>query len=168
MKNEVELCRKTFKFGNRAFFVWFIISLLFAITGVVVNVIIKINSDARYGEFALGIFEGPYWAGWGCALLGIVMAIIFFVLWKKGTKEYNTVLTNKRILMSLDENKLFDGKHHYEDNILLDHIISFSLNYFEKTNTYSLTFETVKRNYNLTTSDSEFYDKFVEILKEYK
>lgn len=165
---EKELCRKTFKESTKKYLVWFIICMMWIVVAVVANLITYFSVIATVAspEYAFRLYQGPYWAGWGNAILGLLLAILFFILWLS-SKEVNIVLTNKRIIMSLKKKKLFAGNMYLEENIVLSHIISFELFKYEKNNTQYLSFSTSKRNYNFVVSNSEFYDKYVELLKEY-
>ena len=162
---EKELCRRTTFFGNKKYLYLAIGFTLFALTAIVVNIIIRMNSAKRYGNNALSLFEGPYWAGWGCMILGIILAAIFFYLHHKQLKgEYTIVLTNKRI-KTYTVIKRNSGKDLYtEESFLLNKIVSFSKVKDDETNAMSYTFNTVSRTYTFTNLDEEFYNQFIAVL----
>lgn len=115
--------------------------MVWIVVAVVANLItyFSIIATAVAPEYAFRLYQGPYWAGWGNAILGLLLAILFFILWLS-SNEVNIVLTNKRIIMSLKKKKLFAGNMYLEENIVLSHIISFELFKYEKNNTQHLSF----------------------------
>ena len=147
---EREICRKTFQVSPRAYFTWFIISLCWIALSIVANIVIRIISGASYGDRAISMFKGPYLIGWGCALLGLIGALIFFLLWKSNRTQIDVVLTNKRIKTAVEKKRLFSGTVTYEESIVLDHVISFEMLHQENGG-YSLSFATVKKNYESAT-----------------
>lgn len=157
---EKEICSRTVVLSNRLYLILAIISTVLAVIGVIVNVSLRIHFASNYGDNALGIFEGPYWAGWGTLIVFGILAVIFFIIFfTHGRGKIIITLTNKRIKTALETKR-----YHVEDSFVLNKIISFSKIKMIKKNRIRISFTTVKKTYVYDYLDDEFYNLFLGAL----
>ena len=158
--NENELCTVNYKVSRIPYLIGMAVSFGLALLGILVNLIVA----SIFNEFGY-MGGGGYWAGWSFLMLGTIVGVIFLVLFLTCASG-QIVLTNKRIKMVYTKKRIFSTLRS-EESIVLDKIISFRMLKQENKSVCRLSFSTVKNIYNFVTPSQEFYDKFVEQLRQY-
>ncbi len=154
---EKELCSRTIIFKNRKYLIWAILMLILGGIGIITNIIIKIRSDAVYGDRALKMWQGPYWGGWGLLIISLLLAAVFFFLYLHPKRKIVITLTNKRI-----KTVLADNNRYIENSFMLNKIASFSQ--IKASNMYRFSFSINNKTYEYDILDEEFYNLFIGAL----
>ena len=154
---EHEICRKTVKQTNKTYKWPIILSLCWVAISFMINCII--------GGGVTAMFDGGlYWIGFGNMILGLALALLFWLL--SFSAEKTLVLTNKRIYYSYTR-KLFFSK-------VESFIVSYNLNKITTYNYHTLTKKGKPRlsSFTFTTPtssasfavDEAFYNEFVNAI----
>ena len=158
---EVELCRR--EISHRASPKWIFIGLGYFAFSFIVNFVLGVIIDGDM--FSCFRYGGLYFIGFGNAFLGLMIAIIAFIIWAYSNYTGEIVLTNKRLIVRYTLKRLIAGTIVLENDYVLNHIVDFAFTEFKRNNSFNFSFSTTREKVQLFISDREFYDCFVDSLK---
>ena len=107
---------------------------------------------------------GLYWIGFGNAILGLVLAILFFLLWKFGGLDKTIVLTDKRVKVFFSKKSLFVGKINFEKSVLLKHITSVEMTKRDASKLCNVCVYSANGNISIPVISEEFYELLINVL----
>ena len=151
---EQEICKRTVSQANKSYKVQIILSLCWVALAFMVNCIIGGGVSAMFDG-------GLYWIGFGNMILGLVLALIFWLLSMPTTRTL--VLTDKRVYYSITKHSFFSKKESFLASYPLSKVTNYTFHTLKKKERLlisTLTLVTPSSHIDLTV-DEDFYNKFV-------
>ena len=152
---EQEICKRTLSQSKKNYKLPIILSLSWIVISFMINCII--------GGGVTPMFQGGlYWIGFGNMILGLVLALIFWLL--SLPANITLVLTDERIYCSYSKTLLFSRRKSFVVSYPLNKIVSYDFYMLSKKGkpcASSLSFSTPASKACFA-ADEEFYNEFVK------
>ena len=164
---EVVLCEKNFTSVSKSKKGLIILGIVWIIVSFLANNIVGLIVSGN--PFAMFRYGGPYWIGFGNAILGLIILIIGIIQYlnssDKTSLDSRISLTNKRIIST----KFYSENNTFEQSILLEHVTGCTLSKLtgESGQSYVVGIETPKDHFSFAFQDQEFYDILSKVIRAY-